>query len=146
MTLIDALKTDFLDLRKQRNPLASVLSVILGDIQLLEAKGKEVSDGDAVAMIKKLIKNNNETVEAIKNNDPNDVRISTLIHENWHLSNYLPETLSPDSIRNELTKAGLLDKLALLSNDGQKIGMAMKHLKGAKLSVEVDDVKQAIGI
>lgn len=146
MTLIDALKTDFLDLRKQRNPLASVLSVILGDIQLLEAKGKEVSDGDAVIMVKKLIKSNCETADAIGKTDPSDPRIDVLLHENRHLSQYLPETLSPDSIRNELTKAGLLDKLALLSNDGQKIGMAMKHLKGAKLSVEVDDVKQAIGI
>lgn len=144
--LIDTIKADFLDLRKQRNPLSSVLSVLLGDIQLLEAKGKKVSDDDAVAMIKKLIKSNTETAESIKSKDTTDLRSFALYAENEYLLTYLPDTLSVENIRDELTKAGLLDKIASLTNDGQKIGMAMKYFKGAKLSVEVEDVKKAIGI
>lgn len=144
--LIEKIKSDSLELRKQRNPLSGVLSVLLGDIQLLEAKNKKVSDSDIISMIKKLIKNNNETRDAIVARDGISAKAIELNNEVLYLQKYLPTTLSTENIRNELIKADILEKINSLSNDGQKIGVAMKHFKSVGLTVEVNDVKKAIGI
>lgn len=118
----------------------NILKVVLGDIQL-KAAGGTITDEAGHAIVKKLVKGNEETLGHLKGEDP---RRAQYLGENAVLSSLLPTYLTADQVTAELTSAGLVEQVKAAKNEGQATGVAMKHLKGKGLAVEGDEVKKAV--
>lgn len=118
----------------------NILKVVLGDIQL-KAAGGTITDEAGHAIVKKLVKGNEETLGHLK---AEDARRHQYIEENAILATLLPAYLTAEQVTAELTSAGLVEQVKSAKNEGQATGVAMKHLKGKGLAVEGDEVKKAV--
>src|SRR5690606_14244013 len=76
----------------------AALRVLLGEIQTAEARQGSLSDEQAANIVRKIIKNNNETLEVLRKNpsEQNNELASRLETENRILEQFLPQTLSPE--------------------------------------------------
>lgn len=137
--LVDTLKSRAAQAMKAKDSIAmSILRLALGEIQTAEARaGKAVSDEDAAAIVRKLLKSNEETLAHAQG----DQR-ATLEKENEILRSVLPASLTPDQIAELLAPVAQAVKEA--KNDGQATGVAMKHLKAAGAAVSGNDVAAAV--
>lgn len=101
MNLVKKLKKDYLDSRKSKNVvLSNLLSVVIGDINKYEIDTKkEVTDDEAIKIIKKVLKGVNDTI-SYKTSE------NSLI-EKEVLESYLPKQLSEDELRDMLFKLSL---------------------------------------
>lgn len=115
-----------------------VLRVALGEIQTVEARGATLSDAEAAAIVRKLMKSNEETMAATGDEGAR----ATLKRENEVLSALLPATLGVAQIVEAL--AGVADAVRAAPNDGAATGVAMKALKAAKAEVTGKDVAEAV--
>jgi uncharacterized protein YqeY len=116
-----------------------VLRLALGEIQTAEArKNATLSDEDAAAAIRKLIKSNEETLGLAGTGERADV----LRREIEVLSALLPKQLSVDDIVAALASEHTAIKEA--KNDGQATGLAMKFLKSSGKPVSGNDVGAAV--
>jgi uncharacterized protein YqeY len=116
----------------------TILRVALGEIQTVEARAnKALSDEEAQAIVRKLVKSNEETLAAAKGEDR-----ETLERENTILLGLLPATLNPDEIVHKLVS--IAEEVRAAKNDGQATGVAMKHLKAAGARVQGADVTAAV--
>lgn len=123
-----------------------VLRLALGEIQTAEArKNAPVSEDDAAAALRKLIKSNEETLAALASDD---ARASALQREVAVLASLLPAQLTVAQIVEAL--GAQRDAIKAAGNDGQATGIAMKHLKssgaavnGAGVTAAVKQIRQA---
>jgi uncharacterized protein YqeY len=115
-----------------------VLRVALGEIQTAEARGTATTDESAAAVVRKLIKSNEETLAATGS----EADKRTLAEENTVLASLLPKSLGVAEIVEAL--AALRDALRTAGNDGQATGIAMKHLKSTGAVVSGKDVTEAV--
>lgn len=117
-----------------------VLRLALGEIQTAEArKNAPLSEEDAAAALRKLIKSNEETLAALP---AGDERIEPLKQEVTVLVSFLPAQLTVAQIVEALADQAAAIKA--VGNDGQATGIAMKHLKAAGASVNGADVTAAV--
>jgi len=117
----------------------SVLRVALGEIQTEESRsGKTLDDDAVVALLRKLVKSNQDTLAA----GPQPERQQILERENEILQSLLPQTLSAESIQAALEP--VRDAVLAAKGDGQATGVAMKHLKSVGASVTGKDVAEAV--
>jgi uncharacterized protein YqeY len=117
-----------------------VLRLALGEIQTAEArKNAALSDEDAAAALRKLIKSNEETLAALPAGDD---RIATLKREVEVLASLLPAQMTVAQIVLALEAHAGAIKAA--GNDGQATGIAMKQLKAAGAAVSGGDVTAAV--
>jgi uncharacterized protein YqeY len=114
-----------------------ILRVALGEIQTVEAREGSVSDAQAQAIVRRLIKSNEETRTVA-----DDAQKVTLTEEIAVLRTLLPQTLDVAAIVEAL--APVKDALRAAANDGQATGVAMKHLKGLGALVDGKDVSAAV--
>src|SRR4051812_16128895 len=97
--LIDDIKRRITAAMKAGNTVEKeILRVALGEIQTAEARGTGATDEMASAIVRKLIKSNEETLSATAGED--DKR--TLAQEIVILKTLLPEALSPAQIAEAL--------------------------------------------
>lgn len=90
MTLQEQIKKDLMSAMKARDDVKkSTLRVVMGEFGRLSRK--EISDDDAVKVLKKLVKAEKETME--KSNDAGDSEYIDLIER------YLPQTASEEDVR-----------------------------------------------
>lgn len=90
MTLQEQIKKDLMSAMKARDDVKkSTLRVVMGEFGRLSRK--EISDDDAVKVLKKLVKDEKETME--KSNDAGDSEYIDLIER------YLPQTASEEDVR-----------------------------------------------
>lgn len=115
-----------------------ILRVALGEIQVVEARSGSISDAESTAIIRKLIKSNQETLELSAREDQK----RQLSEEIAVLESLLPKTLSVDQILQEL--APITEQIRAAGNAGQATGIAMKHLKAANALVNGKDVAAAV--
>jgi uncharacterized protein YqeY len=116
-----------------------VLRVALGEIQTLEARsGKALADEESAAVVKKLIKSNQETL----GRSESDEQRATLSQEIAILESLLPKALGVDAIVEAL--ASIRDAIRAAAGDGQATGVAMKELKARGDSVNGKDVAEAV--
>jgi uncharacterized protein YqeY len=117
-----------------------VLRLALGEIQTAEArKNTPVSEEEAAAALRKLIKSNEETLAALASGD---ARIDALKREVTVLASLLPAQMSVAQIVDAL--AAQRDAIKAAGNDGQATGIAMKHLKSSGAAVNGADVTAAV--
>ena len=117
-----------------------VLRLALGEIQTAEArKNAPLSEDDAAAALRKLIKSNEETLGALPAGDD---RIAPLKREVEVLLSLLPAQMNAAQIVAAL--AGQFDAIKAAGNDGQATGIAMKHLKASGAAVNGADVTAAV--
>ena len=117
----------------------NVLRVALGEIQSEESRsGKALGDDAVLALLRKLVKSNQDTLAA----GPNEERRKILEREVEILNELLPQTLGVEAILTALepVREGILGA----RNDGQATGVAMKHLKSSGASITGQDVAQAV--
>jgi len=138
--LVDTIKARALEAMKAKDALAtSILRLALGEIQTLEARSnRAATDDEAAAVVRKLVKSNEETLAVAEAPEQR----ATLERELAILRSVLPAALDVDQIVAAL--AGVADALKQAKNDGQATGIAMKHLKATGASVSGNDVTAAV--
>jgi uncharacterized protein len=137
--LVDELKKRVMQAIKSRNDIEKeVLRVALGEIQTVEARGAKLTDEEAGAIVRKLVKANQETIAVSENPEQKAV----LQQEIAILESLLPKTLGVEEIVIALAPA--IEAIKGAANDGQATGIAMKHLKSTGASVGGKDVAEAV--
>ncbi len=138
--LIDQIKARmFQAIKSGAHVEKEILRVAVGEISTEAARpGRQGNDEEALAILRKLLKSNEETLAATT--DPEQRAV--LAQEIEILAAYLPKSLSLDEIMQALASVALQIKAA--GNDGQATGLAMKQLKSSGLVVNGKDVTLAI--
>jgi uncharacterized protein YqeY len=138
--LVDEIKKRvMLAMKEKRDHEKEILKVALGEIQTAGARAaRELSDEESAAIVRKLVKSNDETLGATV--DP--AKKAVLAEENAILVTLLPKGLGAEEILAKLEPAR--DAIRAAGNDGQATGVAMKHLKSLGLSVQGNDVAAAV--
>jgi uncharacterized protein YqeY len=139
--LTDEIKSQMTRAMREKDQVArNILGLALGEIQTAEARAnRPLNEDEQRTIVRKLVKSNEETL-SLSSGD--EARATTLRREIEVLSALLPKALSVDDIAAAL--APVADALRAAKNDGQAMGVAMKHLKTAGAIVEADAVKQAV--
>jgi uncharacterized protein len=118
-----------------------ILRVAVGEITTDQAReGRAGSDEESQAILRKLIKSNEESLAVAE--DPE--KRAVLEEEVRVLSAFLPKSLGVDEIVAAL--APVADAVRAAGNDGQATGVAMKHLKSAGAVVGGKDVSEAVRV
>jgi len=116
-----------------------ILRVAMGEITTEAARpGRQGTDEETMAILRKLLKSNEETLASTTDADKRAV----LTQEMEILATYLPKSLSVAEIVSAL--APVSPQIIAAANDGQATGIAMKQLKSAGLVVNGKDVTLAI--
>lgn len=117
-------------LKAGRSVEKEILRVALGEMQTVEARKGSLTDDETVAIVKKLVKSNRETLEVSQNAEQR----SALEQEIAILEALLPKGLDEAGLREALTAQ--IDAIRGAANDGQATGIAMKALKAQGATVD----------
>ena len=145
MNLKDKVREQFEEAKRAgKREEKNVLSVILGDIATLEARtGKDVPDAEVEKLLRKMVESNVETVAQLKaHNRGDDPQMAVLERETAVLKALLPQTLDAEAIGKALEPVRA--EILAAKNDGQAMGVAMKHLKTLGLKALSQDVTTAV--
>jgi len=134
----DIKKRMFAAIKAKNNVEKEILRVALGEIQVAESRSGLVSEEAAVAIVRKLVKSNQETLSLSENDEQKRV----LREEIGILETFLPRVLSSDEILALL--AEVADPIRAAGSAGQATGIAMKHLKTKEANVAGKDVALAV--
>jgi uncharacterized protein len=116
-----------------------ILRVAVGEITTEAARpGRQGSDEEAQAILRKLVKSNEETLGSTTDEEKRAV----LLKENEVLAGFLPKSLTAEEI--SLALAPVVAQIKAAGNDGQATGVAMKQLKSLGAIVNGKDVAVAI--
>ncbi len=115
-----------------------ILKVAIGEIEVADARGTVKTEADQVAIVRRLVKSNEETLTMTT--DP--VAREALVGEMAVLRALLPQTLDVEQIVAALEP--VRDAIRAAANDGQATGVAMKHLKAQSLAANGKDVTEAV--
>ena len=138
--LLDEIKMRMFQAMKAGNTVEKeILRVALGEITTDAARpNRSGSDEEAAAILRKLIKSNEETLGSSED----EAQKQVLRQEIEVLSSLLPKSLTEDEIVAVL--APVADAIKAAGNDGQATGIAMKHLKAGGAVVGGKDVAAAV--
>jgi uncharacterized protein len=135
--LIDDLKKRMFEAMKSKSTVEKeIIRTAIGEIT---ATGETADDARVVAVLRKLVKSNEETLKFSQG----DAR-QTLEQELVVLRGFLPPTLSAEQVVELL--APVADQVRAAGNDGQAMGVAMKHLKAQDANAESAAVKAAVTV
>jgi uncharacterized protein YqeY len=137
--LVDELKKGITKAMKERDEVAKdVLRVALGEIQTQEHRAnKTLGDEEATAIVRKLVKSNEETLAASSGE-----RAATLRRENEILTSLLPKRMTIDELIAALEPQR--NAIRAAKSDGQATGIAMKLLKGSGAAFDGTDASEAV--
>lgn len=139
MSLIDQIKARITAAMKAKSSVEKeVLRVALGEMQIAETRAGSLSDDEAAAIVRKLVKSNHETLGLTTD----EAQKQTLTQEIQILESLLPKTLSVDEIVALL--GPVAEQVRAAKNSGQATGVAMKHLKSASANAGGKDVAAAV--
>lgn len=138
--LVDAIKARmFRAIKAGENIEKEILRVAVGEITTDAARpGREGTDEEAAGILRKLVKSNEESLAATQ--DP--AQRAALTREIEVIQEFLPRSLGEEEVVAALAPVG--DQVAAAKSDGQATGVAMKHLKGAGLTVDGKVVAAAV--
>lgn len=138
--LIDEIKARMFKAMKAGNLVEKeILRVAMGELTTDAARpGRTGSDEEAQAILRKLIKSNEESLSSVSD----EAQKQVLRQEIDVLASFLPKSLSVDEIVAALSPVA--DAVKAAGNDGQATGVAMKHLKSTGAVVSGKDVTEAV--
>lgn len=137
MTLKDEMKQGVIQALKAKDDVKkNILRVALGEIETEEARHGQINDEKVLSIVRKIVTNNNETIEAGAGN------ADQLRTENEILNAYLPKTMSKDEIKEFLASSA--EQISNAPSDGAATGIAMKALKSEKKDVLGAEVKEVV--
>jgi uncharacterized protein YqeY len=138
--LVDQIKAQMFQAIKAGDTIAKeILRVAVGEITTDAARpGKKGDDDEAQAILRKLIKSNEETLASAVDAE----KKATLERENAVLAAFLPKSASVEEIAAMLS--GVVEAIRAAGNDGQATGVAMKELKAKGAVVNGKDVSAAV--
>lgn len=138
--LTNDLKLRLTQAMKENDSIArDVLRLVLGEMQTAEARAnRPVSEDEAVAIVRKLVKSNEETLALAQDTSQK----AALQREIAVLSSLLPATMSVEALIAAL--APVADAIKAARNDGQATGVAMKQVKALGLTAGGTDVANAV--
>jgi uncharacterized protein len=138
--LLDEIKAQMFRAMKAGNVLEKeILRVAVGEITTEAAReGRKGDDEEARAIVKKLIKSNDESLAT----DLAPDKRAALTEENRILSAFLPKSLGVEDIVSALS--AVADAVKAAGSEGQATGVAMKHLKASGANVNGKDVAEAV--
>lgn len=122
MSILTQIRADAVAARKARDPKASVLVTLIGEVDTRTktlSPAREMTDDEVVAVVKKFIKNAEETLTALKPGQ-HDEAIAKAKAEVMALTAYLPQQMSEAEI-----EAFARQKAA----EGSNLGAIMADLK-----------------
>ncbi len=98
MTLIAQIKEKQINARKSGSKEASLLTTLLGEAAAVgkNAGNRETTDAEVVAVVKKFIKNIDETISALSSRNQDS---SAFVAEKKVLEEFLPKQLSEDELK-----------------------------------------------
>jgi uncharacterized protein YqeY len=139
--LLDDIKAKMREAMKSGDVVAKeILRVAVGEITTDAARaGRKGDDDEASAIVKKLIKSNDETLASGGATEEDKAKLA---RENEVLSAFLPKSLDVAAILAAL--AGVESAIKGAGNDGQATGIAMKELKKIGAVVNGKDVSAAV--
>src|SRR3954469_12600568 len=140
MALLDQIKAQMFAAMKSGNVTErEILKVAMGEITTDAARvGMKGDDEETLIILKKLVKSNEETIEASQD----ETQKAQLRAEIAVLNDFLPKSLGLAEILSAL--APVADAIKAAGNDGQATGVAMKHLKSLGAVVNGKDVSAAV--
>ncbi|QQE12890.1 GatB/YqeY domain-containing protein [Planctomycetota bacterium] len=140
MNMIAGIKQRVRKAMLERNDFEkSILKVALGDLETEASRSAdEITNERCEQIIRKMVKSANEMIKLSKD----EAMIEKCKAEIVILETLLPKTLSVDEIVAALES--VKDNVLAAGNDGQAMGVAMKHLKSSGAIVEGKDVNAAI--
>jgi uncharacterized protein YqeY len=139
--LIDEIKTRMTRAMRERDEIVkNILGLAVGEIQTAEARAnRPLSDDEGAAIVRKLLKSNEETLSLSGADDP---RTPALRREIEALSALLPKSMTVEQIGEAL--AAVAGAIRDAKSDGQAMGVAMKHLKATGAVAGAPDVQAAV--
>jgi uncharacterized protein YqeY len=145
--MITTLRSKLTESRKLGKKLElSMLSLVLGEVDTIEGRGKKVSNEEVEKIIRKIIVSNTETMNLMR--EKGGITGSfDLPAENAFLNTLLPKTLTKEEIKHLLTNKMETNKMEMIKSaksDGQATGIAMKILKEGNHKVLGEDVAGAV--
>ncbi|QDU34825.1 Yqey-like protein [Poriferisphaera corsica] len=140
MSMIAVIKQRVRKAMLERNELEkSILKVALGDLETEASRSVDpMTNERCEKIIRKMVKSSNETISLTKDKAMAERCKAEIVI----LETLLPKTLTVDEIVAELES--VKDNVVAAGNDGQAMGVAMKHLKVAEHAVEGKNVNAAI--
>ena len=140
MALVDQIKARMFQAMKAGNVVEKeILRVAMGELTTDAARaGRKGDDEEAQAILKKLVKSNEESLQASQD----ETQKATLRAEIEVLNGFLPQALGLPEIVAAL--APVAEAVKTAGNDGQATGVAMKHLKSVGAVVNGKDVSSAV--
>jgi len=149
MSLQKDIRKEMQESMKERNALKTsvlrgVLSAFVNELVIQKRKpDEELSDGDAVTVIKRLTKQRNESIEQFEAGGRDDL-VSKEKDELIILEKYLPETMGKDEIKKiaqeKKAELNITDK----AKAGILIGALMKDLSGKADGKDVKEVVESL--
>jgi len=138
--LLDEIKARMFKAMKAGNTVEKeILRVAMGEITTDAARPNRAgSDEESAAIVRKLIKSNEETLASARD----DAQKQVLRQEIEVLSSLLPKSLGEDEILELL--APVAEAIRAAGSDGQATGVAVKHLKAAGAVAGGKDVASAV--
>ena len=141
--LLDKLKDRIKQAMRDKNALEKdLLRVVVGDLETEIARRGELSDAEAEKVLRKMVKSNRETYQALQGHANKADELAKLDQELALLESFLPKTLSADEV--EAALAEVLGNIRDAAQDGVATGLAMKHLKGAGAVVDGKVVSEVV--
>lgn len=124
MSLMNTIRAKQLEARKAHDIAAIIYTVLLGEAAAIGKNdgNRETSDAEAIAVIKKFIKNNEETMQHIRADNPDGYH--GLANENRLLEMLLPTQLTEAELRQVVTD--LKEELGAGPKDMGKIMARLK--------------------
>jgi hemerythrin superfamily protein len=129
MTIFETVKAKSREYTFSRETEKSqLLRLVIGTVQ----QNGDESDTAVEAVIRKIIKGNDETLDIVKEDDQ-------LVQENILLKSFLPESLSVEDVLGIIKDLGVQE-----TNVGKLTGIVIKHIKTTGKNVQGSTVKEAV--
>ncbi len=120
MSILQKIKDDLLAARKAGHVVErSLLTTVLSEVQMIGKNdgGRDTTDAETVAYLKKMIKNTNDTIAHVS---PEQAGYGVLTKEVAILSSYLPKQMTEEEIQ------GIIEEL---KSKAYGVPEIMKHFK-----------------
>ena len=125
MSIVNAIREKSVSARKAKDAEASSLLItLLSEVSMVgKNANRETTDSEAIAVVKKFINNNRETLGVALKLD--ETRANALVRENVILESFLPKQMSELELDVEIRKIILENSLTMPN----QMGLVMKALK-----------------